>query len=131
MCENESERNDRSPAIDGMSLLILLGEYIKECEKDNDKKKGNARFPNLAGFCRYCCLGKSELELFADVYPREYELMCSVFEDEALNSDISATLIGAYLKNHFGYGEKNSDRAKVESGEYKLIFEHDIISDGE
>ena len=125
MCENESERNDICCAMDGMSFLVLLEEYIKECEREKEKKKGSARFPNLAGFCRYCCLGKSELESLSRLYPHEYELMCSVLEDEALNSDISATLVSAYLKNHFGYGEKSADRAKVESGEYKLIFEHD------
>ena len=131
MCENESERNDMSCAMDGRTFLILLEEYIKECEREEDKKKGAARFPNLAGFCRYCCLGKSELENLSKVYPREYELMCSVLEDEALNSDISATLVSAYLKNHFGYGEKNVDKTKVDSGEYRLVFEHDIMVDGE
>ena len=131
MCENESERNNVSLPLDGRTLLIFLGEYIKECEKEDEKKKGAARFPNLAGFCRYCCLGKSELEAFSSKYPREYDLMRSVLEDEALNSDISATLIGAYLKNHFGYGEKSADKTKVETGEFKLVFEHDIISDGE
>ncbi len=131
MCENENERNDMACVMDGRTCLVLLEEYIKACEGEDEKKKGTVRFPNLAGFCRYCCLGKSELETLSKSYPREYELMCSVLEDEALNSDVSATLVGAYLKNHFGYGEKSTDRSRAESGEYKLVFEHDIMTDGE
>lgn len=130
MCENESEMNEKHSVADGKTLLILLNEYIKTCACENEKK-GGSRFPNLAGFCRYCCLGTGELKSLRDEYPREYDLMCSALEDEALNSDKSATLVGAYLKNHFGYGEKSADRTKVESGDVKLVFEHDIMSDGE
>ena len=130
MCENENDKNDKLSVADGKTLLILLNEYIKACAAENEKK-GGSRFPNLAGFCRYCCLGTGELKSFRDEYPREYDLMCSALEDEALNSDLSATLVGAYLKNHFGYGEKSSDRTKVESGDVKLVFEHDIMADGE
>ena len=60
-----------------------------------------------------------------------HEILCSVLEDEALNSSISATLVSAYLKNHFGYGEKPAEKTRVESGDIKLVFEHDILSDGE
>ncbi len=117
--------------MDGRTLLLLLNEYIRSCENDAGEKQGGARFPNLAGFCRYCCFGANELKSFAREYPCEYDIMCSIFEDEALNSKISATLVGAYLKNHFGYGEKSGERTKVENGDFKLIFEHDIVSDGE
>lgn len=130
MCENDCELEGERTPLDGQTLLVVLSEYIRSCESDREKP-GVGRFPNLAGFCRYCCFGASELKAFARKYPREYELMCSVFEDEALNSNISATLISAYLKNHFGYGERAGERTKVDSGDIKLMFEHDILADGE
>ena len=129
MCENDCELNGGS-AVTGATMLIMLREYVRSCTEGTGKA-GAGRFPNLAGFCRYCCIGATELKALAREYPSEYELLCSVLEDEALNSGISATLISAYLKNHFGYGEKAAERTRVDSGDIKLVFEHDIISDGE
>ena len=131
MCENDCERNEKLSVPDGKALLIFLNEYIKTCAGENEKKGGGSRFPNLAGFCRYCCLGTGELAALKSEYPREYDLMCSALEDEALNSDKSAALVGAYLKNHFGYGDKSADKTRVESGDVRFIFEHDIMADGE
>ena len=62
----------------------------------------------------------------------EYDTLCAMFEDEALNSGLSATLVSAYLKKHLGYGEKAEASASVcEADKVKLIFEHDIYADGE
>lgn len=132
MCDNQSDMSDVK-IIDGRTLLILLNEYINECQAATQAKGSSSRFPNFAGFCRFCCFGENDLEEISKEFPKEYGFMCSVFEDEALNSDIPTAIVTAYLKNHFGYGEKSSksDETKVDSGQIQLVFEHDIFADGE
>lgn len=106
------------------TLASLLEQYLLDC--DNEEKK---RFPNIAGFCRHCSIGKGELSRLAKEYPEHYDALCSVFEDEALNADISASLIGSYLKVRLGYGvhEESTDSSDNEIA----VFEHDIFRDGE
>ena len=60
-------------------------------------------------------------------------MLCAMFEDEALNSGLSATLISAYLKKHLGYGDKaeTASKSSMELEQIKLVFEHDIYEDGE
>ena len=54
-----------------------------------------------------------------------------MFEDEALNSELSPTVVTAYLKQRLGYGEKQeTHRASCELPELKLVFDHDIFEDG-
>lgn len=62
----------------------------------------------------------------------EYDALCAIFEDEALNSELSATVISPYLKHYFGYGDKGDGGKSVECdlGQVKLVFEHDIFEDG-
>jgi len=66
-------------------------------------------------------------------YPDSYSALCLIFEDEAYNAEISATVLSAYLKKRLGYGEpENTPDSSVNvAGPLKLIFEHDILSDGE
>ena len=55
----------------------------------------------------------------------------AVFEDEALNSELSPTVITAYLKQRLEYGERaEPKRAACELPEVKLVFDHDIFEDG-
>lgn len=63
-------------------------------------------------------------------YPEQYDALLSIFEDEALNSDRSATVLTAYMKEHLGFGEKKEGGATVNAGEIQLMFEHDIFEDG-
>ncbi len=60
----------------------------------------------------------------------EYDALLAVFEDEALNSGLSPTVVSAYLKHRLGYGEKTEEKTAVASEGVKLIFEHDIFEDG-
>lgn len=111
-------------------LLDKLQEYILSCLGDESKKGG--RFPNMAGFCRHLGVGVEGFRLMMKERQDEYDLLCAVFEDEALNSGLSPTLLGAYLKRHFGYGEKSGNEAasSCELEQIKLVFEHDIDEDG-
>ena len=118
-------------------LDIMLEEYIFYCknpdgERVSDgsaKKASKGRFPNVAGFCRFMKTGTSELEALEAEFPAEYERILSVFEDEALNSDLSSALLSSYMKKRLFY-EKSGGEGKSDS-EIKVCFEHDIFGDGE
>ena len=115
-------------------LLPLAEQYVKECSRnteEGEKKKEKMRFPNLAGFCRTLGTGVDILEGIEREYPEQYGALLALFEDEALNSSQSATVISAYMKEHLGFGEvKKEVSGACISGDVKLIFEHDIYEDG-
>lgn len=133
-------------ACDAGTLDELAEEYIvfchtsKEKERENErqsaqsKKKSNdppQRFPNVAGFCRYFGIGHQKYERLSKKYPEEFEKLAAILEDEALNSEISASVLTAYLKKRLGYTDADkSEKNEVEAGQIRLIFDHDILSDG-
>ncbi len=115
----------------------LVEEYIESCRRDGgaeisksekQSRRAKGRFPNLAGFCRYLGIGDSELGILSAKYPSELERVRAALEDEALNSDVSPTIISAYLKKRLGY-EKTSE-SEIYDGQLKVVFEHDIMEDG-
>lgn len=131
MIDNEEQEGGAvREALDIEDIIRSVGEYVELCRSEAaGKSKG--RFPNLAGFCRYLGFGLERLEETFRDSPDEYGALCAVFEDEALNSELSATLISAYLKQRLGYGEaKETKRASCELPEVKLVFDHDIFEDG-
>lgn len=96
------------------------------------EKGESGRFPNIAGFCRYLGISARKYLELTELYPEETGCISAAFEDEALNSEIAPTLIGAYLKIRLGYSEARSDKkTEGDAGELKLVFEHDIMADGE
>ncbi len=103
-------------------LMALVEKYIEGCD--------NKRFPNIAGFCRYCNIGQSELERLQKDFPYEFEKLYAALEDEALNSGVAVTLVGAYLKKWLGYGEEKKTNGE-NGGSVTVSFEHDILKDGE
>ncbi len=108
-------------------------EYIMRCYSCGDGVKNGGRFPNMAGFCRFLGVGVENFRLSMKERQEEYDTLCAMFEDEALNSGLSATLISAYLKRHLGYGEKpdSGGKSSCELDQIKLVFEHDIDEDGQ
>lgn len=148
------DKNERASAIEAAckngQLEALAEEYIifcnksrsecgdgqkeekeSECEKKKSKKKGS-RFPNVAGFCRYFGIGQGKFDRLAKKYPDEFEKVSAALEDEALNAEISPSLLGAYLKRRLGYADSTeTEKSDVDVGQLKLVFEHDIITDGE
>jgi hypothetical protein len=70
-----------------------------------------------------------ELERLGGEYPEQYGRILAVLEDEALNSDLSPTLLSAYLKRRLGYD--TPARALAQKDHICISFEHDIIEDGE
>ena len=116
-------------------LKRLLEQYLKSCQREEnaDAKKSTASFPNLAGFCRFIGCGLGTMELLRDGNPDVYDYVCTVLEDEALRYSVSPTVMSAYLKQRLGLGEKPSETAakSADCGQLKLVFEHDILEDGE
>ncbi len=114
------------------SLPQKLNDYLEECHTlsaDASKRKSDS-FPNLAGFCRYIGCGMTALEGLRLSNPTVYDYICAIFEDEALNAEISPTILTAYLKRRLGYAEKGEASAVADCGEVRLIFEHDVLEDG-
>ncbi len=116
-------------------LSEKVGEYLESCraqdgEKPTARGKGGGahRFPNFAGLCRYTGAGTSELAVLRREAPREYDRLLAVFEDEALNSPLSPTLLSAYMKKRLLYAE---EEAEPPSNQVVWCFEHDILADGE
>ena len=106
-------------------LPEIVEQYVLECiRKTRAEKKDKSIFPNVAGFCRYCGAGKADLDSLREKFPREYGALMSVFEDEALNSELSSTVLAYYLKNMLG----DEEVARVSP---VIRFEHDILSDGQ
>ena len=120
-------------------LASLLEEYIASCreaahEGENtvekrQSKKNKSRFVNIAGFCRYLNIGNAEFDALCEKYPDEFDKLKAVFEDEAFNSDVSPTLLSAYLKKRLGY-EKNKD-GELFDGQLKVVFDQDFLEDGQ
>jgi hypothetical protein len=113
-------------------LIPLAEDYIRSCRESSQAsgKRTSERFPNIAGFARTLGVGVSTLKKIEAAWPDQYELLLALFEDEALNSDKSATLINVYMKEHLGFGEKKEGDAILPIGDIKVVFEHDIQEDG-
>ena len=136
----------------GVELLLLAEQYILDCRGGSSgsadrqecgdggeegtggskrrakKSEAAERFPNIAGFCRYLGIGHRKYLELAELYPEEISQISAAFEDEALNSEKPAALIGAYLKTRLGYDRKKCDG---QGAGLSVFFEHDILSDGE
>jgi hypothetical protein len=111
--------------------LMLDGENDEEQGSKPKKKGKKSRFPNLAGFCRFYGFTKTDIEKLKTRKPLQYESLCMVFEDEALNSELSPTVLNAYLKRYLGYADKTKgERGMWEGEQIQLVFDHDIEDAG-
>lgn len=124
----------------------LLSKYLRFClcgdeegdakgdggdapSKAQNGKKERKRFPNPAGFCRFLGLSSDAYHRLECEFPTEAGRLYAVFLDEALNSDLSATMLGFYLRHLLGEGIDGED-GQTEGGGVVVTFEHDIFSDG-
>ena len=136
----------------GGLLFDLLSLYLEHCSgkpgtpgtgksnpsakavsgtRETKKAAPVSRFPNLAGFCRFLGVGMAKMEQLAAKEPEIYDSLCAVFEDEALNSGVSASVLTPYFKKRLGYAEKAPASSDDEDpGGIRLIFDHDIWEDG-
>ena len=118
------------------TLGVRVEEYIRSCDaprgepEARSKRASLGRLPNLAGLCRYLGTGLGDLKAFSAKYPREYDNLLAIFEDEVLNYDTSSTMLTAYLKKRLCYADESVDEPEKIT-EVRYYFEHDITRDGE
>ncbi len=122
--QNYANRTLLEIAADSEKIDSLLADYLEYCR--------SGKIPNIAGFCRFIGSPLSDFDKLRQSRPSDHSALCAALEDEALNSDMPATILSVYLKQRLGYsGEKAAEAGIAESGQLKLIFEHDAYRDGE
>ena len=134
---NHEKQEDRQgtleSAVTEAELLEQLDQYLQSCRPPptEERKKAAVPFPNLAGFCRHMNWGSTEMELLKQSSPELHDRICTVLEDEALNSDLSASVLTAYLKQRIWRTDSTAEKSAVNQGDQlRLVFEHDILEDG-
>ena len=114
------------------TLTDLLLQYLTLCHQGSRADPKHPILPNLAGFCRFLGCGTAELEELRGTHPALLDRLTAILEDEALNALLSPTLLNAYLKRRLSYADKAEEaHTGAECGEMRLVFDHDILEDGE
>lgn len=112
-------------------IVDAIGDYVLRCRVEpcgNPKSAG--RIPNVAGFCRSLGVTLSDFERLRKTRPEHHGAICAALEDEALNSQMTATILSIYLKHRLGYSEDREEVGVTDSGQLRLIFDHDAFEDG-
>jgi hypothetical protein len=131
--QNEPSRTALEEAADNGSIITLFEDYLSSCRADGaeGKRKSAGRIPNVAGFCRFTASTLSDFERLKNTRPEVHGALCAALEDEALNSEMSASILSVYLKLRLGYsGEDKEDVGITDTGQLRLIFDHDAYEDG-
>lgn len=102
----------------GKKLISMIRAYIDECRSADSKKPV---FANVAGFCRYAGISVGEFLSLKKSYPEEFEGAGAFFEDAALNSGATASLIGMYLREYGFWSAGTED---------EVVCDHDMMADG-
>ncbi len=97
------------------NLITMIREYIDECRLSDTKKP---IFANVAGFCRFAGISVSEFLTFKRKFPAEFENAGAYFEDAALNSGATASLVGLYLREYGFWGAPSEEDVECEHDGY-------------
>lgn len=104
---------------------------VRSVQSDTKTAKTGKRLPNPAGFCRFLDLEREAYERLEAEFPVEVGRMRAIFEDEALNAALPASVLGFYLKYLLGEKEEDGDGVeRGDGGEIFVSFAHDILTDG-
>lgn len=91
-------------------------EYIRKCKEEKD-------LPNIAGFCVYCDINRDTFYAQEEYYSDTYKKVNDILEDATINAkDINDTFKIFYMKNKFGYKDKQDIDANV-STEIKVTLD--------
>lgn len=127
-----------TPPVSRGELVRRLTAYLDACREApaDERQKHGAKIPNVAGFCRFCGTGVEEFDALRERYPELHGALCAILEDEALNSDLSASVLSIYLKMRLGYAEAKPAGGSgsadfTPGGQLKIVFDHDGYADGE
>ncbi len=132
--QNKPSRTALEEAADNGSIIKLFDDYLIFCQAENTggKTKNAGRIPNVAGFCRFADATLSEFDRLKRTRPEFHGALCAALEDEALNSDMPASILSVYLKLRLGYsGDSAEESGITDTGQLRLIFDHDAYRDGE
>jgi hypothetical protein len=103
----------------GKRRLSAIEDYVEDCRVRGDPKK--PIFANVAGFCRFAGISVPQFLAFRKRFSSEFEAAGAYFEDAALNSGATATLVGMYLRQYGFWGQATGT---------EVSCEHDLYSDG-
>ena len=129
---NNPSRTALEKLADEEMIDTELGKYILLCRSEGGgNPKSAGRIPNVAGFCRFLGVTLSDFDRLKSTRPEIHGAICAALEDEALNSQMTATILSIYLKHRLGYSEeKREEKSVTDSGQLRLIFDHDAFEDG-
>ena len=142
---NEKRYKEVRRAFRDGDMQVLLGRYLHACltpidygyadaddgespadaGKRSKRGEGRGRLPNPAGFCRFLGLDRGAFFRLGEEFPTEVGKILAVFEDEALNSELSASVLGLYLRSLLGGDEREAEESGI-----SVTFDHDILADG-
>lgn len=132
--QNKPSRTALEEMADDGRIFALFEDYLRFCRSESEcgSSKNAGRIPNIAGFCRFADSTLSEFDRLKKTRPELHGALCAAFEDEALNSAMPPSILSIYLKLRLGYsGESAEETGITDSGQIRLIFDHDAYRDGE
>ena len=80
--------------------------YVEDC-----KKKDN--LPNIAGFCVFCDINRDTFYAQEDYYSDTFKKVNDILENATINANINDTFKIFYMKNKFGYKDRQELDANV------------------
>lgn len=95
-------------------------EYLEHCE-------GNGRYPNIAGFCSYNWITRETFYKQEEYYSDAFKKVQNLLEDAAINGNAKESIKIFYLKNKFGY----KDKQEIESKNVNLNADYSELTDEE
>lgn len=131
--QNSPSRTALEAAADDGGIVRIFDDYLLFCRAEGEcvKRKNAGRIPNVAGFCRFAGSTLSDFERLRQTRPEIHGALCAALEDEALNSEMSASILSVYLKLRLGYAGESEEACRVtDTGQLRLIFDHDAFEDG-
>lgn len=88
-------------------FINKIKEYVQVC-------KSKQELPNVAGFCVYCDINRDTFYAQEEYYSDTYKKANDILEDATINSkDVNDTFKIFYMKNKFGYKDKQDVDANV------------------
>ena len=94
------------------AFLNKFQEYIQKCKTEK-------LLPNIAGFCVFANINRDTYYAQKEYYSDTFKKVEDILEDATINSkDINDTFKIFYMKNKFGYKDKQETAVTMSYEEY-------------